>query len=55
MPAVVATCSCRECVTFVCLFGVRASQVEWETDRGGMPAMTSPLFFNAVFELIGTR
>lgn len=30
-------------------------QVEWESDRKGLPAMTGVVFFGAVFELIGTR
>jgi hypothetical protein len=31
----------------------RALSQEWEKDRCGMPALTSPLFYKAVFELIG--
>jgi hypothetical protein len=30
-------------------------QDEWEKDRQGMPALTGPLFFEAVFELLGER
>jgi hypothetical protein len=29
------------------------AQDEWERDRQGMPALTGPLFFDAVFEMIG--
>ena len=30
-------------------------QDEWEKDRQGMPALTGPLFYEAVFELLGER
>lgn len=29
------------------------TQIEWERDRKGLPAMTFMVFYNAVFELIG--
>ena len=29
-------------------------QEEWEKDRQGLPALTFRVFYNAVFELVGT-
>jgi hypothetical protein len=35
-------------------FAMRGVQSEWEKDRMGLPALTGPVFYKAVFELIGT-
>jgi hypothetical protein len=33
--------------------GVGAGQEEWARDSKGSPAMTLPVFYNAVFEMLG--
>ncbi len=43
------------CASCVCLWVPLVDvQEEWVKDSKGMPAMTGPLFYDAVFELIGT-